>query len=328
MRSLVLSALSLLAVAPMAAHAYTGVAIVQRNSVQGDGTYPDPHAALSAAGTWCPNPSESAPCLVKIMPGTYDIGTNRMSMPSFVDVEGSGESTTTIVGSGGVIVDITGSAELRQVTVAGRSETVSVAVLTGASAKAKLKHTTISVTGGLAAPQTGLSCRNDCDVRDTTIVMRGANALTGVNAYSVVSTYASPLVLDGLTVSVESTTPGTRGTGVYVRTPTRIMNSTIKAAGGGGIGVRAEQETTLERVLVEAGAFGVTTLGSSAATVTLRVDASQIVAPYTLDINSFSSAFVGASKLAGQNVPRIGPKNCIASYDADYQPLSTSCLPL
>jgi hypothetical protein len=54
---------------------------------------------MAALATWCGIPSSTNPCLLKIMPGVYDIGNNSLQMQPYVDIEGSGEKVTVISGS-------------------------------------------------------------------------------------------------------------------------------------------------------------------------------------------------------------------------------------
>ena len=72
------------------------VAIVDKSGLH----YPDPVAAMDDIATWCGVPSETNLCLIRIMPGIYDLGTRRLNMQRYVDVEGSGENTTKILGQG------------------------------------------------------------------------------------------------------------------------------------------------------------------------------------------------------------------------------------
>lgn len=82
-----------------ASHAHAGgsskVAIV----AQSGGDYTDPKAAMDDLATWCGTPSATNGCLVRIQPGIYDLGQNKLVMQSYVDIEGSGENTTTITRS-------------------------------------------------------------------------------------------------------------------------------------------------------------------------------------------------------------------------------------
>jgi len=62
------------------------------------GDYNNPATAMSDYANWCGTPSYSNPCLLKIMPGRYDIGANSIQMQPRIDIEGSGENATFIEG--------------------------------------------------------------------------------------------------------------------------------------------------------------------------------------------------------------------------------------
>jgi len=66
---------------------------------QSGGGYTTPATALADAVNWCGTPTSGNPCLVKIMPGIYDLGTATMNMVDYIDVEGSGETNTIITSS-------------------------------------------------------------------------------------------------------------------------------------------------------------------------------------------------------------------------------------
>ncbi|HIJ88793.1 MAG TPA: hypothetical protein HPP97_14140 [Desulfuromonadales bacterium] len=89
---------------------YGNVAVV----AQTGGDYSDPYTAMANVSTWCNNGS---PCLLKIMPGVYDIGTNIIPMASNVDIEGAGVGTTKIVG--GFSYYIVGNTEIRAISIEG-----------------------------------------------------------------------------------------------------------------------------------------------------------------------------------------------------------------
>ncbi len=84
----------------------------------GRGDFTDPVAAMDALSSWCGTPTLSNPCLVKILPGWYDIGTASVAMQSYVDIEGSGRNVTFIrAASGAAVVYGASNAELRSLTV-------------------------------------------------------------------------------------------------------------------------------------------------------------------------------------------------------------------
>lgn len=74
---------------------YANYAVV----AQSGGDYTNPVAAMEDTATWCGTPSATNPCLIKIMPGIYLVSSS-LRMKPYVDVEGSGETVTKIVGNG------------------------------------------------------------------------------------------------------------------------------------------------------------------------------------------------------------------------------------
>ncbi len=72
---------------------YANVIVVAKSG----GDFTDPVLAVGSIT----NASSSNPYLVKITSGVYSIGSNRLVMKPYVDIEGSGEITTRITGSNG-----------------------------------------------------------------------------------------------------------------------------------------------------------------------------------------------------------------------------------
>lgn len=60
------------------------------------GEYTSPLTAMNDLANWCGTPSTSNPCLIKIMPGTYDLGAAGIVPISNVSFEGSGAAVTKI----------------------------------------------------------------------------------------------------------------------------------------------------------------------------------------------------------------------------------------
>jgi len=90
--------------------------------------------------------SEDTPYLVKIEPGIYDIGTSALQMKPHVDVEGSGETVTKILGTvtgntTGVVVSAT-DMELRSLTIENDSQGEYAIAIYNASGSPKLTYVT------------------------------------------------------------------------------------------------------------------------------------------------------------------------------------------
>jgi hypothetical protein len=76
-------------------HYYGNYAIVATDG----GDYTNPVDAVADIQNWCGTPAVDNPCLIKIMPGSYDIGDAQLGLPPHVDLEGSGRSNTRITGT-------------------------------------------------------------------------------------------------------------------------------------------------------------------------------------------------------------------------------------
>lgn len=88
----------------------------------------------------------TTPYLVKIEPGIYDIGTSALQMKQYVDVEGSGETVTkilgTVAGSTTGVVVTADKMELRSLTVENDSRGEHVIAIYNGTGSPKLTHVT------------------------------------------------------------------------------------------------------------------------------------------------------------------------------------------
>lgn len=130
------------------AQAYGGVTIVAKSG----GNYTGPITAMNAVNRWCQRgPSADNPCLIKIMPGVYDLGTQTLKMRPYVDIEGSGEITTILTGAANHpsltptagVVNGASNAEIRFLTVKAMN---GVAIYNDNSSP-KLTHVAASASG-------------------------------------------------------------------------------------------------------------------------------------------------------------------------------------
>jgi hypothetical protein len=120
------------------------------------GDYTNPAVAMADLDKWCDTPSAANPCLLKIFPGSYDVGANSVVMQSYVDIEGSGENVTIITGD----VGTNGSVRQGVLVGASNSEIRSLTVINNASSgndavgisyefeSVKLLHVTAKASGG------------------------------------------------------------------------------------------------------------------------------------------------------------------------------------
>lgn len=319
MRSILVAAVLALAASPVVGLAYANVVTVAKNGT-GDYGYGDPRDAIAAAGTpgsWCPAPSAAAPCLVKLAPGRYDLGPNEMQMKDYVDVEGSGEGVTTIVGSWLYVVDFyttVARPEIRSLTIEHQGDYAwAAAVFVYAGKSARLSNATVKSTGSISSTEVGIRNRyGDCELRHVTISMGGTGS-----QYAVYNE-GTMLIADS-TITGQATGPN-RTYGVFSEGTLRVTHSSIRMFGTGSYGMENRGAATLEGVRVECDYFGLNMFYG-----TLNIHASQIIAqnPLRADINT--TARVGASMLSGLKLVDLGTKICVASYDGNFQPLSSTC---
>ncbi len=137
----------------------SGVAVV----VESGGDYTDPVTAMNNIASWCGTPSPTTRCVLRIMPGVYDIGASSLHMLDYVDIEGSGEKVTIITGSVsetltdpafGIVTSslVHGSdnAEMRFLTIENTNTSLGTGTFTMINKNASPKLTNIMVvaTGG------------------------------------------------------------------------------------------------------------------------------------------------------------------------------------
>lgn len=210
--------------------AYANVAIV---AISG-GNYTDPVSAMNHVATWCGMPSATNPCLLKITPGVYDLGGNSLTMHPYVDIEGSGETTTIITGAMSSptlagIVDGADNAELRLLTVKNTATSGVYAVaIFNSSQSPKITHVTAATYGGVQG--FGIyNYKSSPVLNDLTASTTGAKYCYGM--YNVDS---SP-IMNNVAASAYGVSSGS--VGVYNGNSSPTMNNvTIYTQGGGDLG--------------------------------------------------------------------------------------------
>jgi hypothetical protein len=118
---------------------YKGVAVVAPEFVDGEngpGYYTDPVTALDEINIWCGVPSAENPCLVKIMPGRYYLGSvpaegqAALNLKPHVSLEGSGPEST-IIRSPHPVIYAEGSNDIRLLAIVVTNPYSSFAVRVG-----------------------------------------------------------------------------------------------------------------------------------------------------------------------------------------------------
>ena len=212
---------------------YGKVAVVEP---YGNGDYMNPAAAMADLGNWC-IPSPANPCLLKIMPGLYDIGSSSVVMQSYVDIEGSGENVTIISGtidsnvSG--VVNGASNAEIRFLTVEHRGAYAYAIGLMNISASPKITNVTVTASGlgsvhGIYNVSSSPTMIN---------VTANASTASGGLSYGVINESSSSPTMINVTANASGSTYN-RGVINDYSSPTMINVSASASGGAESFGVQ------------------------------------------------------------------------------------------
>ena len=181
---------------PGPSHSYAGVTVVARSG----GNYDNPLTAMESLSEWCGTPSNTNTCLLKIMPGEYDIGSNSLQMREFVDIEGSGENTTVIKGNNdssttsGVVVGAS-NAEIRLLTIKNiGGGYYSIAFLNNSASPKITNVTAIAFNSASTEENTAISNWNNSSpiLQNVTAIATG----TGKTNLSIRNDQSSPILIN------------------------------------------------------------------------------------------------------------------------------------
>ncbi len=209
---------------------YAKVAVV----AQSGGDYTNPLTAMNNLTTWCGTPSATNPCLLKIMPGIYNIGTNSLQMQSYVDIEGSGENVTKIKGNinSGLygVVNGASNAEIRFLTVENTGSNNSI----GFSNYYNFNNLNTKMTN-ITINSTGSSYSYGINNVSSSPLMTNVSVNVSGNwyIYGIYSSYNSSPVMTNITVNSTNVANGSLKTGILNQNSSPVMiNVTVNIAGG------------------------------------------------------------------------------------------------
>ena len=240
---------------------YGKVAVV----AQSGGDYTSPVTAMTNLASWCGTPSPSNPCLLKIMPGVYNIGGGSLNMQQYVDIEGSGEKTTKISGSAESIwpsyvgvVNGASNAEIRFITVENVGAVPSVnGFIAFNDNPASPKITNVTVT---ATADSGWA--NGINNNNSSPLMTSVTAIAtgGTGSWNVgVMNWTSSPTMTNVTASASG---GSTGVGVYNYSSSSPTMTDITAIGSGSTesyGIENDTSCSPTMLNVTATASGATT---------------------------------------------------------------------
>ena len=144
--------------------------------------------------------------LIKLEPGVYDVGGTSVAMRSFVDIEGSGEGVTLIIGRTSTltsgVVNLEDDSELRYVSVVNDGDTGSNATGTAISVASvgRLTHVNAKASGATTT-NTALFVIDGSEVTVRDSVLEGDDADVDTDASGTANIVFSQLVNDSVTGS-------------------------------------------------------------------------------------------------------------------------------
>jgi len=301
---------------------YGKVAVV----AQTGGDYTDPVTAMNDLGSWCGTPSETNPCLLRIMPGIYAI-TLSLNMSQYVDIVGSGEGVTKIKGSFcSAALWGASHAEVRNITIENASTgacSITYAIYNNASSPRFTNVTAIVSGEGQAA-----AIYNWTATPKMTNVSSSATA--GTIAYGMINTMFSATEVQGGSFSASGAANQNIGI-ANAKSDVKMANLTVTASGQNGVGIQNSASTStlntslLQGVRVTSSGIGIQTLTNSGmGTVTSKIYDSSITGTtnkITMD-GSSNTYYINNTQLqGGPIVYNGGVVKCHNAFDENFDPL-------
>lgn len=290
--------------------------------------YPTITDALNSIPTGLYNSGAcTARYLVKILPGTY---AERVAMRPCVDIEGSGELTTTITAVGAVNCDssaatVSGAnaAELRFLTVANTAGSNCAIAIYNNGVSPRLTHVTATASGASTDYYVGVY--NVSSSPMMTYVTADASGFAFSLNTGIYNDSSSPTMTNVTTTASRS---GFLNSGVYNKNSSSPIMTNVTATASApydpvySFGV-ANSDSSSSPIMTNVTASG-GIIGSSYGVGNCN-SCSPTIHHSTISGKSYSiqggNSKVGASQLVGP----ASNATCAASYDGNFTPLSTAC---
>lgn len=289
-------------------------------------------AALNQASTWCGSSSSGNRCLVKLLPGTYDLGARSISLPIHVDLEGSGQKVTTITGATsstlGMVIVSTGDREVRNLTI--ESTNGAVALLLSRSSS-RIVDVTVRSSGS-AFTNTAILAQSCLDAR----LERVFASATGASQEAIAVRAAGPNELV-IARSVLSASGAAEVYGIYNAggSNVRLLHSEVEVFGASlnALGVYqyvAGSVTVLASRVTAKGnrswaVYNTSVYNGTGGTVV--AESSTLTATWTAGHHGWGTTLIASSRLAGGAPSRSGggTLKCVHTHNDAFDPVSASC---
>lgn len=304
------------------------------------------------------NASATKRYVIKIEPGIFELGSSRLVMKPYVDIEGSGQEATVIQGGGFSTSDdglIWGAAssELRELQVRSASHPSQAAIAFYLpSGDTRLRNVSLFAIGGVGT--WGIRSAGDPFIEECTIqVQGGANShgfvslgenrrpvikRTVIKVTSGSSNGYGMLFLSGSApaeirdVQIEVSGSYSFSYGIYLDDPfnllaSRITSSTIDVTGANtntGIWFRGLQLNVEQSQIRAAGSNGTGIVNNGSGTLVL--EHSESAGALNSAITYVGPLLIGASRLEGGAVVGGWLAKCVGAYDETFAFLNAACL--
>lgn len=212
------------------------------------------------------NASAANPYLVKIMPGNYDLGGVSLAVPSYVQVEGSGQVVTTLIGNVRLAMD----SGLSRLAVSNFDDGTVYGNVEGVTVQGNTRISDLLVTvGGALGHNLAISVRSGAaDIRDTETNVVCDSGIGGQKSwgYYFSGSSASGRISDSRTTV--SDCAENHGVGVTFGSSAVLDNITVDVINEiptyGSVGVRNSATMVLKDSIINGGKYGIINGGSPA----------------------------------------------------------------
>jgi hypothetical protein len=237
------------------------------------------------------------------MPGLYNLDSNHLVMQPYVDLEGSGEKTTTIAGNNATLNGVlrgASNAEIRFLSVINTGGgTLSIAI-SNIDQSPKINHVTATAAFGVESH--GIHNSNASPTMTNVTVSAGAQT----SSYGVFNTAGSVPILSRM--NIFATGGSLYNVGVWNEDSAQAyVGDTVAKASGGTYAIGFYSVNTAGPAQLNRSAFQAS--GGAGFSQAIRNDSSN-----TLQ--------VGHSTIVG---PVGGTLTCVFCFDTNYNPLNSSC---
>ncbi|HEX2909371.1 MAG TPA: hypothetical protein VH186_01090 [Chloroflexia bacterium] len=274
------------------------------------------------------NPSVDNPWLLKVEPGNYYLGKQSLTLKPYVDLEGSGEDTTSIssdMGGNGTLV-MASNSEARFVSIVTAGPIFSTAIVVPVNiTNAHLTHVTASgsATGSPSQAYGLYNYGGTITLQNCTLLATAYSSSSGIyNETGTTTVQESTLSASGAVYNYGLS----NNNGTF-----NLQHSNVSATGGtNSYAVNNTKTLTVQESALTASSSNTNYALFSSGNAT--VHASQLTASggsVSYGLNSGGGKTqIGASQLSGGNGPTWTSSTgmtCVASYNGSFTPVNALC---